>query len=373
MVDFYTEQLEICWSNPAMSSLKTSARVELVKQLVNRDPKNFSWTGNTFDYIASNRHIDVDEALIRPSTYRPFTRNFINFDPNLNHSRYKQPRLFPQPDSENLLICVSFKASRDPFSALMCREVTSRTLFGVDPAACYPRYVYFTNSGDSRESNASLFDSPTESRRHGVTDSALARVRSLLNAEISKDDLFFYVYGILHSSEYRETFAADFTKDVPRIPYVEDPTDFYSLASAGRALSELHLDYESVDPWPDIEVKFSPSFDAESPESYRVTKMEYAKSGRETDRTTIKYNSNITISNIPLEAHEYTVGARSAIDWVVQRYQVKPDKDSGIVNDPNDWAAEHDDPTYIFDLVRRIVTVSMQTNEIVASLPSLNL
>lgn len=104
-----------------------------------------------------------------------------------------------------------------------------------------------------------------------------------------------------------------------------------------------------------------------------VEKMKYAKSGRETDRTVLVYNSEITIANIPLEAHAYTVGAKSALDWIVERYQVKIDKDSGIVNDPNNWATEHGDPTYIFDLVRRIVTVSMRTNEIVAGLPSLNL
>jgi predicted helicase len=190
---------------------------------------------------------------------------------------------------------------------------------------------------------------------------------------VSKDDVFFYVYGILHSTEYRETFASDFKKDVPRIPYVKDHAEFIAFADAGRALADLHLNYESVDPWPELEVKHPARFDSDSPDSYRVEKMKYAKTGRETDRSTIIYNSNITISNIPLEAHDYTVGSKSALDWIVERYQVKTDKDSGIVNDPNDWATEHDDPTYIFDLVRRIVTVSMRTNEIVAGLPSLNL
>lgn len=370
MVDFYNQQLDMCWSDPTMTPLTKSARTELVKQLVDRDPRKFSWTNNAFDYIASNRRIQVVGEAVRTSTYRPFVRNNLNFSAELNERRGKQPRMFPEINSENIVICITYKAARDPFSSLVCREVPSLSLFGMDPVACYPRYVF---TEDTASPQGSLLDAPTETRRHGVTDSAHAKVQSILETAVSKDDIFFYVYGILHSTEYRQTFASDFKKDVPRIPYVKDPADFIAFAEAGRALADLHLGYESIKPWPDLEINYSAKFNSESPESYRVEKMKYPKTGRETDRTTIIYNANITISNIPLEAHDYTVGSKSAIDWIVERYQVKTDKDSGIVNDPNDWAIEHDDPTYIFDLVRRIVTVSMRTNEIVASLPRLNL
>jgi predicted helicase len=371
MVDFYNQQLDICWSDPTMSPLKKSARTALVKQLVDRDPRKFSWTNNAFDYIAANRRIQVVEGSVRSSTYRPFVRSFLNFSAELNERRGKHPTLFPESQTENLVICVINKQATAPFSALICREVPDLVLMGAGNVVnCFPRYIY---SEEKSESDVSLFDRPTEERRHGVTEAAQNRVSSLLGTEVSKDEIFFYVYGILHSSEYRETFAADFKKDVPRIPYVEDTVDFFAFASAGRALADIHLGYESIDPWPDLEIKYSSKFNSDSPESYRVEKMKYPKTGRETDRTTIIYNSNITISSIPLEAHDYTLGSKSALDWIVERYQVKTDKDSGIVNDPNDWATEHDDPTYIFDLVRRIVTVSMRTNEIVASLPSLNL
>jgi predicted helicase len=371
MVDFYNQQLDICWSDPTMSPLKKSARTALVKQLVDRDPRKFSWTNNAFDYIAANRRIQVVEGSVRSSTYRPFVRSFLNFSAELNERRGKHPSLFPESQTENLVICVINKQATAPFSALICREVPDLVLMGAGNVVnCFPRYIY---SEEKSESDVSLFDRPTEERRHGVTEAAQNRVSSLLGTEVTKDEIFFYVYGILHSSEYRETFAADFKKDVPRIPYVEDSVGFFAFASAGRALADIHLGYESIDPWPDLEIKYSSKFNSDSPESYRVEKMKYPKTGRETDRTTIIYNSNITISNIPLEAHDYTVGSKSALDWIVERYQVKTDKDSGIVNDPNDWASEHDDPTYIFDLVRRIVTVSMRTNEIVAGLPSLNL
>jgi predicted helicase len=371
MVDFYNQQLDICWSDPTMSPLKKSARTALVKQLVDRDPRKFSWTNNAFDYIAANRRIQVVEGSVRSSTYRPFVRNFLNFSAELNERRGKHPSLFPESQTENFVLCVTNKSAPTPFSALMCREVPSLSLFGAgNPADCYPRYVF---KAESDISDVSLFDAPADSRFHGITDASLANFQARTGPQVSKDDIFFYVYGIMHSPEYRETFASDLKKDVPRVPYVTNPADFFTFSNSGRALADLHLDYESVDPWPDLEIKHSNKFNSDNPESYRVEKMKYAKTGRETDRTTIIYNSNITISNIPLEAHDYTVGSKSALDWIVERYQVKTDKDSGIVNDPNDWATEHDDPTYIFDLVRRIVTVSMRTNEIVAGLPSLNL
>lgn len=370
MVDFYRQQLSECWSDPSMRTLKKSARSALVKRLVDRDPRKFSWTRKNFDYIASNRTIEFDKSLLRPSTYRPFTRNILNFAPELNEHRGRHPVLFPRSDSENLVICVTYKAARDPFSVLMCREVPSLALFGADPAACYPRYIY---ADEPSSSEISLFDAPSEGRRHGVTDQALAQIQTKIKIAVTKDDVFFYVYGVLHSPEYRNSFSADLMKDLPRIPYVSDPDKFIAFAESGRRLSDLHLGYESIDPWPELDVTYSDRFNPDSPDSYRVEKMKYAKTGRETDRTTVIYNSNITISNIPLEAHDYMVGSKSALDWIVDRYQVKTDKDSGIVNDPNDWATEHDDPTYIFNLVRRIVTVSMRTNEIVAGLPSLSL
>jgi predicted helicase len=371
MIEFFTNQTDECWSNTTMPSMKSAARLDFIRQVVDRDPRKFSWTGNAFNYLASNRRISFDKSNIRTSTYRPFTRNVLNFASELDERRYKQPRLFPDPEAENLVICVTDKTSTAPFSALMCREVPSLHLFGAGNATkCYPRYIY---AAEVHDSEASLFEVQSEARQHGVTDRAHLSVQSQLGAKLTKDDVFYYVYGILHSVEYRTAFAADFRKDVPRIPYVTDPADFRAFAMSGRMLADLHLDYESIDPWSELEIEYSAKFNSDSPASYRVEKMKYAKTGRETDRTTIIYNSNITISNIPLEAHDYTVGSKSALDWIVERYQVKTDKDSGIVNDPNDWAKEHDDPTYIFDLVRRIVTVSMRTNEIVAGLPSLNL
>ena len=189
---------------------------------------------------------------------------------------------------------------------------------------------------------------------------------------ITKEDLFYYVYGVLHSNEYRERFAADLKKMLPRIPFTED---FWAFSTAGRELGELHVGYESVEPWPSVkEMRTEMAFSQSGQELddailYRVEKMRYPKNGKVADKTTIIYNQFLTLTDIPLDAYAYVVNGKPAIEWLMERYAVTQDKESKIVNDPNDWS---DDPRYIIDLVKRIVTVSMRTNLIVATLPPLN-
>ncbi len=170
------------------------------------------------------------------------------------------------------------------------------------------------------------------------------------------------MYGILHNPDYRTTFANDLKKMLPRIPLVEKPKDFWSFSKAGRDLAELHLNYESVDPYPDVTVTGAES------EFYTVEKMRFPKKG---EQNSIIYNSHITISNIPDKAYEYVVNGKSAIAWIMERYQVKTDKKSGIKNDPNDWAEEVNNPRYILDLLLSIINVSVQTLDIVNGLPKL--
>ena len=164
---------------------------------------------------------------------------------------------------------------------------------------------------------------------------------------------------MLHSEDYRNEFAADLKKMLPRLPLVENAVDFKAFSQAGRALAALHLNYEKqpVLPCLDIEQRSG---------NLKVTKMKFKSKA---DKSTIIYNDSITISNIPAEVYEYVVNGRSAVEWVMERYQVKTDKDSGIVNDPNDWAIEHNDPTYILDLLLSVITVSLETMKIVKGLP----
>ena len=214
-------------------------------------------------------------------------------------------------------------------------------------------------------------------RIDNVTDEALADFRAAFGDTISKDDVFFYVYGLLHSPEYRATYAADLKKMLPRIPLAADPWPF---VEAGRALAELHLEYETVEPFPlgGLQQVDPPTGDV-AYDFYRVEKLQYVKrkdpdTGKPVDdKTTVIYNDHITVSGIPDDAHRYMLGARSAVDWIIERYRVKQDGPSGIVNDPNGWSREVDDPRYILDLLARIVTVSVETMRIVDALPALSI
>jgi predicted helicase len=204
-----------------------------------------------------------------------------------------------------------------------------------------------------------------------VTDDALTQFQAAYPSDpLTKDDIFFYIYGLLHSSEYRETYAADLKKMLPRIPFVRD---FRAFADAGRKLSDLHLNYESVPRHPLTGLDVNPPDGADPYEFFAVgnKKISFGGKGKNKDKTVLEYNRQITLGGIPEEAYRYTLGARSAIEWLIDRYYVKTDKDSGIVNNPNDWSREVGDPRYIIELFARITTVSLETMVIVDNLPPL--
>ncbi|MDR0549537.1 MAG: helicase, partial [Deltaproteobacteria bacterium] len=235
---------------------------------------------------------------------------------------------------------------------------------------CFPRYYY----EPSDEKQQTIFSEVIDGyvRHDAITDDILDEYRAKYGQQITKDQIFYYVYGLLHSKDYRETFAADLKKSLPRIPLVESRLDFTAFYKAGEALADLHLNYESVTPYEGVEVT------GLEKGNFFVDKMRYGKVADATksklleDKSTIHYNNSITITGIPLEAYEYVVNGRSALDWLVERYRVTVDKDSGLINDPNEWAKEHNEPRYILDLILRIITVSLKTIKIINNLPSLN-
>ena len=232
---------------------------------------------------------------------------------------------------------------------------------------CFPLYYY-----EKREkSSLSLFDEESESdyiQRDGVSDFILERAIAIYGNKVSKEDIFYYVYGILHSNDYREKFANDLKKMLPRIPLVDESRDFWKFSKAGRELAELHINYESVPPSEEVTVSGAESG------NFKVNKIKFPKKDQ---KDTILYNGSITIKDIPEKAYQYVVNGKSAIEWILDRYQVKVDlnskgEGSGIKNDPNDWADEVDNPRYILDLLLSVINLSCQTVDIVNSLPKLN-
>lgn len=218
----------------------------------------------------------------------------------------------------------------------------------IDKSQCYPLYYY----EEARQ--GSLFGENV-TRRDGISDYILSEARKQFG-DVSKEDIFYYVYGFLHLPSYRERFAAELKKSLPRIILSER---FWELSRAGRELAAIHLNYETQ-PAPDgVEVIGGGD--------YHVDKLKLSK-----DRRTLYYNEHITIKNIPPRSFEYVVNGRSPLEWIIDRYRVKTDKASGILNDANAWSVEHGNPRYILDLILSCITVSLKTLDIVESLPEVD-
>jgi len=289
-----------------------------------------------------------EEGIIT-SIYRPYSPSWMYYDRHFNENRYQMSRLFPDGGGENVAIVVKQGWEGEGFPALMVNRVIDVQSSG--GTQCFPLFAY-EDQVDGK-SDGDLLGSQSNNaprRRDAITDSGLAHFQSAYPGEaISKEDLFYYIYGLLHSPDYRERYADNLSKELPRIPRVRTAKDFRHFSKAGRDLAALHLNYETVEKYPlTIEAKGKLS-DAD----YRVEKMKFAKrkdpdTGKSVnDRSTVIYNGKITLSAIPEAAWDYVVNGKAALDWVMERQAVRVDKDSGIVNDANDWAIETmGDPKY---------------------------
>ncbi|MGW4232101.1 DEAD/DEAH box helicase [Streptomyces sp. NPDC004980] len=369
MIDFYNEQVtgfaEYCETRGVTDPKSTDA-----EKFIDFDPKKISWNRADKANVARGTKISFDERRLFRSTYRPFAKQHVVFDARLNDMVYQLGRLFPTPDDTNFGFYTVGNGSAVPFSVLMLDDVPDLHVTGAGSGGqFFPRYTY-RELGKKDDLFADTEEETGLERVDNITDAALRDYQKSYNdSTITKDDVFYYTYGLLHSPEYRERFAADLRKSLPRIPKVRD---FRGFTEAGRRLAELHVRYEQAEPYRGIvETPAPDTLSGTSPhEMYRVAKMKIPKKKSEQDRSTIIYNNRVTLTNIPEDAYRFQLGARSAIEWIIDRYQVKVDKASGIINDPNEWS---DNPRYIIDLLKRIVTVSLETMKIVDSLPPLDI
>jgi predicted helicase len=348
-----------------------SSASEHVKDFINRDPKRFSW--NTADIrnmgLGSGApRYSFDPSFIRVAAYRPFNKQRLYFDRAHIERSYQVPALLPDAAHVNIGIELTSPGSHYEFAPFITDCIPDLHL--LDTGQFFPRYTYAEPVDDP----AALFGNDLSAARvDNITDAALSSYRAAYGTQVSKDDIFHYVYGLLHSPDYRSQFAADLKKMLPRIPQVAAVDDFRAFVAAGTELAALHTNYERVRPYP-LRIGGEAPADASADrlyDYYRVEKMRFGGKAPARDRSTVIYNSRITVSGIPDEAHEYLLGPRTGIEWVIERYQVKTDKASSIINDPNDWSREVGDPRYILDLLARVVTVSIETVRIVKSLPPL--
>ena len=347
----------------AAKSNGTKVSVDYLRAHSNRNPKEISWDGTAEALVVKETNFRLEPEDFRVAHYRPFQKQHVYLNRQLNNSVYQLPTLFPTRVGSNWGIAITGPGAAMEFTALAVDCPPDLSIFGGQTnCQFFPRYRFEVEAGSSDIfSNFSPQDVMT-GRVDNVSDGALEAYVEAIGDEVSRDDVFFYLYGVLHSSEYKAQFQSDLKKMLPRLPISEN---FWDFSEAGKALSELHLNYEDLEPYADI------SISVEGGGSATVEKPEYRRSGHQVDRSVLRVNSSLTISNIPEEVHQYRLGSRSALDWFVERFRLKDDKASGLRNDPNDWGIELGEENYILDLAPRIVTLSVKSAEIIRKLPPL--
>ncbi|SKR54876.1 helicase [Mycobacteroides abscessus subsp. massiliense] len=332
------------------------------------DPSRINWSRSLRAHLARGVAVNASTGEYIMGTYRPFNTQNVYFDKHLNHERSRMPSAYPTSNHKNIGVVLTAPASHFEFTPFITRLLPN--LHTLDTGQFFPRYTYETVEPDDGTLDLSTENGDVDEwgyrRVDNITDDILKLYREALGEDkIAKDDIFEFVYGLLHSPSYRTKYAADLKKMLPRIPTPSSLGEFEQFRLAGRQLMVLHADYETAEPYP-LDVQLKKGADPQDRETWRVEKMKWKS---KTDHSSIVYSPKVTVSGIPDDAERYMLGSRSALGWIIDRYQVKTDKDSGIVNDPNDWCDEHDDPTYIVDLIKKVTTVAVGTMQIVDSLP----
>lgn len=375
MIDFYNGQVRgfdaYCEQN------RITDRKAAVDAFIDSNPTMISWNRNAKQDLARGKRYVFETNSLVEGSYRPFHKQAAYFNRQLNAMVYQLPSIFPTPKHKNIGFHIVGLGAAADFSLLMLNALPDLNFFG-QGGQFFPRWTYEkTDPNDGtlalETGDAGETDEYGYRRVDNIADEILKSYREAVGDQVTKDDIFFYVYGQLHDPAYRKTYAPDLKKMLPHIPTPQTLERFERLAEAGRALADLHVGYEDVEPYP-VEVQLKPGADPSDCETWRVTKMKWAKrkdpeTGKSVDDVTkLIYNTKVTITGIPEDAERYMLGSRSALAWIIDRYQVKTDKASGIVNDPNDWCDEHDDPHYIVDLLAKVTTVAVQTMKIVDGL-----
>ena len=370
MISFYADELA------RFCELPPDARQASVLDMdgfVESDPTKISWTRSLKAYLGRQRSLQFSDGRTASTLYRPFMKQYVYFSRRLNESVSLLPQLFPHAGASNRIICVSGSGAGSVFSLLMTDLLPNFHLVGT--SQCFPFWVY--HHVDAEGSDLLTDDRDVDQhgyvRREAITDEALALFIDAYGDAVRKLDIFHYVYGLLHLPSYRERFANNLIKELPRIPLAVDRDHFEHLVCAGRDLGRLHVDFEEVELWPIEFAKggWEPEGEVDPGTWFRVgKKMRHPGTGARKDRSRILYNERITVAGLHDEAYDYVVNGKSAIAWVMERQSVKTDKASGIVNDANRYAVETmGDPAYPLKLLARVIRVSVETQRIVASLP----
>lgn len=372
MVDFFNG--EVSRYQSACAGLSKDKYPD-VDDFIDATPSKISWNRGLKSDFSRGIRYEYSSLKMTTAVYRPYSKQWAYFSAGLVAYLNQIPRIFPASTAKNRVICLSGSGAQRGFSTLMVADIPD--LHVIQTGQCFPLKLYEAKSTLSKNQSLPGMGEDCDdvnrfTEKDGISDAALQHFRDAYNgAEISKEELFYYIYGLLHSEDYRKRYADNLSKELPRIPAVKKFADFQAFSTAGRKLADLHINYESMDLYP-VAIEGGTLLHADfTDQDYRVTQMKFAS---KSDKTRVIYNHRITISNIPLEAYDYVVNGKPALEWVMERQSVTTHKDSGIVNDANLWATETvGDAAYPLKLFQRVITVSLETMKIVRALPRLEI
>ncbi|MCL2063099.1 MAG: DEAD/DEAH box helicase family protein [Candidatus Cloacimonetes bacterium] len=347
-----------------------------VEDFIETDTTKISWTRALRRDVYNGVMHSFNDKYATIGMHRPFTKLWLYYHKSFIESPSLWNHLFPTKIHTNLVICVPNAGNNKDFTPFITDSIVEYQL--VFACQCFPLH-YYQEKTSGQLTLKELENENNYIRHEAISDFIFNRAKQQYGKSVTREDIFYYVYGFLHSPEYRTIFANDLKKMLPRLPLLDNVSDFWIFSKAGRKLADLHLNYENIPHHPDVQTIYEPSsltdtFKLLSAEEkkfieYKVEKMKFLN---KEDKTRIIYNNQISLENIPLKAYEYIVNGKSAIEWIMERYQITTHKESGITNDPNDWAKENDNPRYILDLLHSVINLSVQTVDIVKSLPKIN-
>ena len=311
-----------------------------INDFIEIDDTKLKWTRSLKSNLKQSKLAEFSPKNVRTSFYRPFTKSHLYFDRMMNECVYVFPSIFPTLETELDNRVIWLKVGQQwPMFALMVNQIPDGLPQG--GSQCFPFYTYNEDGTN---------------RRENITDWMLTNFQKRYpNDSITKWNIFYYTYGLLHHPDYRERYQENLKRDLPHIPFAED---FWGFSKAGARLADLHINYESQPEYSKLNPIETPGMQVD----LAVERMKFSK-----DKTRLTYNDFLALEGIPPEVFEYRLGNRSALEWVVDQYRVKVDKRSGIVNNPN----REEDPEYILRLIGQVITVSLETVEIVEGLPAL--
>ena len=368
-VQTYREEQELFLEH-AQSTGLSAPKGSDTTGVVTTDESRIKWNRSLRDQLAKGREVVRQHGRTMRSLYRPFFTQHVDVSDGLVYLPAVARRYFPTAAHENYGFYVTGVGNDRPFSTLATRSVPDLAMWGSSNGQFFPRYTW--HPVDAGELSLDLDGEVVDGHRRedNISPQFLQLMRQRYGQGTSADDLFFFLYGLLHSPEYRERYAGELKQMLPRVPDVP-ASSFTGFVEAGRELFHLHADYEDAPLYEGITVEQGeqPPIGGEA-EYYRVTKMRFPSGQKAADEPErLIFNPHITLTGIPPEFYRYQLGSRSSLEWIIRQYQVTTDKASGIVNDPNDWGLEHGNPRYILDLIQKVATVSIRTVQITEALP----